>query len=106
MATQHELVELSRVTKQRIFKFAWTVFFLEHKTERVLWVLLRQTAMTAMEAHAAIGSEVMLLRTAEEFGTGMACPSVSRIVAYWRTSIDIYSACLAVLLVTKEVVLI
>ena len=72
----------------------------------MLWILLCQSAMTAMQLQATVNCQVMILGTTEKLGTTLARPSVTCRIAYWRTGIDIDASGFFVILMTEQVVLV
>ena len=108
VAAQHQLVEFRWLARavERIFQRLRPVLLLEHEAERVLGVLLGQSAVTAVQTDAAAYAEVVPLRAAHQFHAGSPRPAVPRVVAHRRASEDVDAAALGVVLVAEEVVLV
>ena len=105
MATQHQLVELrwSIVTEDGVLQSLGTILLLEHQTEGVLGVLIRQPTLTAVHPHATRHAEVMLLRTAEELYATGTCPSVPCCIASGSTCENINTTSGLIILMTEEI---
>ena len=108
VAAQHQLVELRRLVLavERIFQRLRAVLLLEDEAERVLGVLLGQSAVTAVQTDAAADAEVVSLGTAYQFHVGCPRPAVPRVVAHRRAGEDVDAAAVGVVLVAEEVVLV
>ena len=59
-----------------------------------------------MQFQTAVDRKIMILCTAKELGTTLARPSVTRIVANRRTSKDIDTTSLCIILMAEQVVLV
>ena len=108
VAAQHQLVELRRLVFaiERISQRLRTILLLKYQTEGVLGILLCQTTVSSVETDAAGGAQVVLLRTAKEFHTGRARPTVPRGVTHRRSREDIDAATVGVVLMAEEVILV
>ena len=108
MTAQHELIELVGLilAENRIFQGLRTIDLLEHQSQRVFGILLGQSSVTTMEAQTTGRTQVVLLRTTEEFCAGSAGPAVPSGVAHGRTGEDIDATTLLVVLMTEQVVLV
>ena len=108
MATHHQLIELTRLilTKDRILHGFLTIFLFENQSERVLGILLCQSAMAAMQAHATAPRVIMSLWATYKLYAGRTCPSVTCIITHRRTCEDIDTTFNRVILMAEEVILI
>ena len=72
----------------------------------MLGILLCQPTVTAVQPHAAVDGQVVLLWSAEEFYAGRTRPTVSRRIAHRRTSVDVDASLLLIVHATEEVFLV
>ena len=109
VAAQHQLVERVRLVlaEERIVERARPLILrLEDQPEGVLRILLGQSSVSAMQAHATVDRQVVSLRTTHQLDAGRACPSMPRVVAYGRTCEDIDTAMHRVVYVAEEIILV
>ena len=106
MRPQHQLVEFfrTRISEYRIFQFSRSISFFKQETQRVFRCFLSQTAVTAMDFHAAIRRHVMILRSSEQLHGNGAFPSSSRAITHRSSSVDIDAAGVFGVFVTEEIV--
>ena len=105
MAAQHQLSELIRLTfaKEVVLQVRRAICLFIHQTYRVLGILLCQTSVTTMQLHTTVDAQVVMLRTAKEFGTARTGPAITSCIAHRRACIDVDAARLFVILVTEEI---